>query len=163
MAETVLITGASGGLGLEFARIFASRGYNLILAAMSLDKLQAIAAELSGNKSIHVDVIQAREGNGKHLQVGAGIQKVLAQRDVALDDNLRTLGTTFQFIEILVAVGIDDHLVTSFLQTFASRFDLLYFQAQRLQKDDFHFAAIISISTKAFLGSSFTAKAARAG
>ena len=49
MAETVLITGASGGLGLEFARIFASRGYNLILAARSLDKLQAIAAELSGD------------------------------------------------------------------------------------------------------------------
>ena len=59
MAETVLITGASGGLGLEFARIFASRGYNLILAARSLDKLQAIAAELSGDKSIYVDVIQA--------------------------------------------------------------------------------------------------------
>ena len=88
MAETVLITGASGGLGLEFARIFASRGYNLILAARSLDKLQAIAAELSGDgasprggsasadgalpgdgsasgdtvslgvKSIHVDIIQ---------------------------------------------------------------------------------------------------------
>ena len=58
MAETVLITGASGGLGLEFARIFASRGCNLILAARSLDKLQAIAAELSGNKSIRVDVIR---------------------------------------------------------------------------------------------------------
>lgn len=71
MAETVLITGASGGLGLEFARIFASRGCDLILAARSLDKLQAIAAQLSAkypakgrdgaaeNRSIHVDVIQA--------------------------------------------------------------------------------------------------------
>ena len=58
MAETVLITGASGGLGLEFARIFAARGYNLILAARSLDKLQAIAAELSGTAAC-VDVIQA--------------------------------------------------------------------------------------------------------
>ena len=112
---------------------------------------------------LHVDVIQARESDGEHLQVGTGIEEVLTQRNVALDDDFRTFGAAFQLVEILVAVGIDDHLMASLLQAFAGGFNLLDLQAQRLQKDDFHFAAIISISTKAFLGSSFTAKAARAG
>ena len=112
---------------------------------------------------LHVDVVQARKGDGKHLQIGACIQEILAQRNVALDEDLRNLGTTFQLIGVLVAVGIDNNLVAGFFQAFAGRFNLLDFQAQRFQKDDFHFAAIISISTKAFLGSSFTAKAARAG
>lgn len=57
--RTVLITGASGGLGLEFAKIFAARGCDLILAARSLDRLEQIASELSRNHSIHVDVIRA--------------------------------------------------------------------------------------------------------
>ncbi|MBQ7874585.1 MAG: SDR family oxidoreductase [Oscillospiraceae bacterium] len=39
MNKTVLITGASGGIGLEFAKIFASKGDNVILVARSEDKL----------------------------------------------------------------------------------------------------------------------------
>ncbi|MCI5699615.1 MAG: SDR family NAD(P)-dependent oxidoreductase [Lachnospiraceae bacterium] len=33
MSQTVLITGASGGLGLEFAKIFSREGYNLLIVA----------------------------------------------------------------------------------------------------------------------------------
>jgi short-subunit dehydrogenase len=43
MKETVLITGASTGIGLEFAEIFASKNYNLVLVARSADKLNAFA------------------------------------------------------------------------------------------------------------------------
>ena len=59
MADTVLITGASSGLGLEFARIFASRGCDLILTARSEEKLREIASELAIDRSIHIDVICA--------------------------------------------------------------------------------------------------------
>jgi short-subunit dehydrogenase len=41
-----LITGASGGIGLELARIFAREGYELALVARSRERLDGIAAEL---------------------------------------------------------------------------------------------------------------------
>ena len=55
MAKFTLITGASEGLGVEFARIAASEGHSLILTARSEDKLNALAADLrSDNNEILV-------------------------------------------------------------------------------------------------------------
>lgn len=44
--KTALITGASFGIGLELARIFAREGHNLVLVARSADKLRQVASEL---------------------------------------------------------------------------------------------------------------------
>jgi hypothetical protein len=44
--KTALITGPSFGIGLEFARIFAREGYNLVLVARSGDKLRLLASDL---------------------------------------------------------------------------------------------------------------------
>lgn len=54
MATWTLITGASEGLGVEFAKLAARDGHNLILTARSKDKLDALAAEL---RSDRVDVV----------------------------------------------------------------------------------------------------------
>jgi uncharacterized protein len=44
--STVLITGASGGIGYELAKLFARDHHNLVLVARSSDKLTQVAAEL---------------------------------------------------------------------------------------------------------------------
>ena len=51
---TALITGASGGIGLELAKLFARDGYNLVLIARSYDKLKSIADEFEKTNSIQV-------------------------------------------------------------------------------------------------------------
>lgn len=43
---TVLITGASGGIGASLAHLFAQEGYRLILVARSEQKMQALAQQL---------------------------------------------------------------------------------------------------------------------
>lgn len=45
-AKLALVTGASGGIGLEFAKLLAQAGYDLALVARSKEKLESIAADL---------------------------------------------------------------------------------------------------------------------
>ncbi|NIZ61854.1 short-chain dehydrogenase [Sedimentitalea sp. CY04] len=47
--KTVLITGASRGIGAETARVFAAAGANVALLARSADSLEALAAEIGEN------------------------------------------------------------------------------------------------------------------
>lgn len=57
MKKTALVTGASGGIGLELARIFAAHGHNVIIVARSKDKLQQLQTELKGkNVDVHLFV-----------------------------------------------------------------------------------------------------------
>ena len=57
MKKTALITGASSGIGKEFARIHAERGGNLVIIARSRDKLNALKAELENTYNIKAEVI----------------------------------------------------------------------------------------------------------
>lgn len=55
--KTALITGASGGIGLELAKVFAREKYNLILVARSGDKLNQLAAEFAKQYDTQTRVI----------------------------------------------------------------------------------------------------------
>lgn len=57
MKTTALITGASSGIGMELAKLFAADKHNLILVARSADKLENLANELKRNYSIEVTVL----------------------------------------------------------------------------------------------------------
>ena len=57
MPELAIVTGASGGLGLEFAKLLGADGYDLVLIARSADKLEMRAAGLRAQYHVAVEVI----------------------------------------------------------------------------------------------------------
>lgn len=65
MKNTALITGASGGIGLEFAKIFAKEGYDLVLIARNEEKLNAIKDNLEAayNQQVFIYVKDLSEKN----------------------------------------------------------------------------------------------------
>ena len=57
MPRTALITGASGGIGLELARLFARDGHHLVLVARGQDKLSKLAEEITQQFRVQVHVL----------------------------------------------------------------------------------------------------------
>jgi short-subunit dehydrogenase len=56
VTPVALITGASAGLGVEFARQLSKRGHRLVLAARRKDRLDALAAELGNARAVAIDL-----------------------------------------------------------------------------------------------------------
>ena len=59
MKQVALITGASAGLGVEFARQLAKRGHTLVLAARRKDRIEALAKELGNARAVAIDLSKA--------------------------------------------------------------------------------------------------------
>lgn len=56
--QVVLVTGSSSGLGVQMARGYAAQGANLVLTARRLEKLEAVAAELSSEYGVECLALQ---------------------------------------------------------------------------------------------------------
>jgi uncharacterized protein len=98
MAKTALITGASAGIGLELAELFAADKHDLVLVARREDQLQALAARLAAEHGVAARVIAAdlADPTAPPRIVGE-----LAQSGVAVEFlvNDAGFGTTGRFVE----------------------------------------------------------------
>lgn len=56
---TVLVTGASTGIGAVYADRFAKRGHDLVLVARDRAKLEALALRLRQETGVNIDILQA--------------------------------------------------------------------------------------------------------
>jgi short-subunit dehydrogenase len=91
MADTALITGASSGIGDQFARQLARRGYQLILVARRRDRLEQLAEQVAS--SAHV------------------IECDLASEADKLDDKVETLGADVDLLVNNAGFGLRGHFL----------------------------------------------------
>lgn len=56
--RTVLITGASAGIGKAFAEVFAGHGWNVVLTARRMERLEALAGKLTAKHKIQATPIE---------------------------------------------------------------------------------------------------------
>lgn len=122
--RTALITGASMGIGREFARVFAQHGFDLALVARSEDKLRQVAQELGPAHQISVTVMphdltleNAAQGvfdeaqrAGLKIDVlvnNAGVSFVEAFADSPLDQHLTLLQLNVVALTALTSLFVD--------------------------------------------------------
>ena len=82
MPETALVTGASGGIGEELAKLIAAGGRNVVLLARSADKLRSLAEELQRRHGISATPIAT---DLSRPDAADTILDTMAERSAAID------------------------------------------------------------------------------
>ena len=76
MKPVALITGASAGLGVEFARQLSSRGQALVLVARRKDRLDQLAKELGNARTVALDLSKAGAAEKLVSDIGSNGERV---------------------------------------------------------------------------------------
>lgn len=83
--KTILITGASSGLGEALARHCAEQGYNLALVARRLEKLEQLAEEIRDKHHVQIEVAQLDiTDHDKILPIFMGLSDLLGGIDTVV-------------------------------------------------------------------------------
>ena len=90
-AKTVLITGASAGIGRELVKVFAQHGFNVVLVARSLDKLEALAVETRMTQGVEAAVVAADLATPQGPQI---VFDTVRQQGIAVDVLVNNAGVS---------------------------------------------------------------------
>jgi hypothetical protein len=74
--KVALVTGASAGLGVEFARQLSKRGHRLVLAARRKDRLEELAKELGNARAVEIDLSKTNGAAKLMADIGANGETV---------------------------------------------------------------------------------------
>lgn len=96
--EVALVTGASSGIGAEFARQLAGQGYDLILVARREERLAALAATLARTCGVRAEVQVA--DLTRPAELAQVEQRINRLKSLAILVNNAGFGTTGSFAEI---------------------------------------------------------------
>jgi short-subunit dehydrogenase len=124
-----LITGASTGLGREFARLCAREGYDVVLIARSLPQLEELAAEIQQNTNRAARVIEKdlsipdapREVFDELTSAGLDIELLINNAGFGLVGRFWELDEMQQMQMVQLNVGALTHLTRLFLPGFVQR------------------------------------------
>jgi short-subunit dehydrogenase len=97
--QRALVTGASAGIGAEFARQLHTAGADLILVARRLDKLAALAEELEEQRENSVEILAVDLTDGEEL---SRLIRIIEQRhiDILINNAGRGSFGTFDSLSI---------------------------------------------------------------
>jgi short-subunit dehydrogenase len=103
--RTALVTGASSGIGLELARVFASRGWNVVVTSRSAQRLGEIATQLESEHGIRAVPLAF----DLTLPDGAGdLAKELSRQSLEIDALVNNAG--FATYGPFASASLDDEL-----------------------------------------------------
>ncbi|HYG94767.1 MAG TPA: SDR family oxidoreductase [Nocardioides sp.] len=115
--STALVTGATAGIGHEFARQLAARGDDLVIVARDVERLERVAGDLRSSYGVGVEVLPADLNDPTQL---ARVEARVGDRDRPVDllVNNAGFGLKGSFLDNPVEVEVAQHdvLVTAVLR-----------------------------------------------
>jgi short-subunit dehydrogenase len=127
--SAALVTGASAGIGLEFARQLGARGHNLVLVARRKERLQQLAAELAATFGVRTETVAAdlskeasrRRIPGRITELGLDVEILINNAGFATNGRFDEADPARELEQIRVLVEAPVALTTAFLPAMVER------------------------------------------
>lgn len=119
MTKTILITGATDGIGLETSRLLVEQGHHVLLHGRSPEKLQKVETELSALGSVKSYVADLSDINAVK-----SLAKAVAEKHPSLDVLINNAGV-LQTANAITADGFDIRFVVNTISPYLLTKELL--------------------------------------